>query len=87
MFVWLKRITYSTRDSDVIAKMKGTYTPREKVAKTDEHVVKKKKKKYSLFSIKLSLPGAFGTIFEHYVSVIYPKPNPLDQSRIGSALD
>ncbi|XP_067940706.1 U1 small nuclear ribonucleoprotein A-like [Watersipora subatra] len=39
------RISYSKKDSDVIAKMKGTFVPREKGAKTDDHVPKKKKKK------------------------------------------
>lgn len=40
-----QRISYSKKDSDVIAKMKGTFVPREKGAKTDEIVPKKKKKK------------------------------------------
>lgn len=30
----------------MIAKMKGTFTPREKQPKTEEHTSKKKKKKY-----------------------------------------
>jgi len=51
----LQRIQYARKDSDVIAKMKGTFVERpKKKPQEDEHVSKKKKKgaipqKYGFF--------------------------------------
>ena len=41
----LQRIQYSKRDSDIIAKMKGTYTERPKRTKEDEERANAKKNK------------------------------------------
>ena len=45
MFLHPQRIQFSKKDSDLIAKMKGTYVEVEKLRKDDEDHAKKKKKK------------------------------------------
>ncbi|KAF6040303.1 snf [Bugula neritina] len=60
------RISYSKTDSDVIAKMKGTFVPREKGPKTEEHIPKKKKKKFPGFKEVRLVPGRHDIAFVEF---------------------
>ena len=69
LFIPIQRITFAKKDSDVIAKMKGTFVPRPKKLFVNDHVIKKKKSTKSVnYSFKFTIYLKFKFQFYHCVN-------------------